>query len=95
MTIPSVQTWLGVAFALAATSACSDVAQGPECRAFVACVKEADVRRGTVTNVDRFLPDGACWNGSKGAEVCENACRRGVPVLRRQESVACVTEARQ
>ncbi|MBK6697267.1 MAG: hypothetical protein IPG50_34525 [Myxococcales bacterium] len=71
---------------------CSDVEQGPECRAFVACVKEADTVRGTVTNVDRFLPSGACWGGEKGAAVCESACRRGVPVLRAQEPrVACAS----
>ena len=96
MRVSSIPTWLGVALALAAAPACSDVEQGPGCRAFVACVKEADALRGTATNVDRFLPDGACWNGSKGAAVCESACRRGVPVLRAQESrLACVSEATQ
>jgi hypothetical protein len=90
----TLPTWVGVALALAAAPACANVEQGPECRAFVACVKEADALWGTDTNVERFLPNGACWNGSKGAAVCEDACRRGVPVLRAQESrLACVSEA--
>lgn len=65
--------------------ACGRAEQGPECEAFVECVTAVDVLRSTTTNVDRFLPDGACWGGTKGAEVCESACRRGVVLLLQQE----------
>lgn len=65
--------------------ACRRAEQGPECKAFVECVAALDVLRSTQTNVDRFLPDGACWNGRKGAAVCESACRRGVALLHEQE----------
>jgi hypothetical protein len=69
---------------------CSSPEQGPHCRAFIACVADYDEMRGTRTNVDRFLPGGSCWEGEKGAEVCENACRRGIPVLRQQQpELAC------
>ncbi len=72
-------------------SGCGKPEQGPECKAYLACVEEFDALRGTKTNVDRFLPEGACWGGDKGAEVCESSCRRGVPVLRAQEPrLACV-----
>lgn len=66
--------------------------QGPECKAFVVCVEELDSLRNTETNVDRFLPGGACWGGEKGAAVCEAACRRGVVLLHQQEaSLTCKT----
>jgi hypothetical protein len=65
--------------------ACGRAEQGPECKAFVECVAAVDVLRSTQTNVDRFLPDGACWGGQKGAAVCESACRRGVVLLHEQE----------
>ncbi len=65
--------------------ACRGAEQGPECKAFVECVGALDVLRSTQTNVDRFLPDGACWKGPKGAAVCESACRRGVALLHEQE----------
>lgn len=65
--------------------ACGRVEQGPECEAFVECVAALDVLRSTRTNVDRFLPDGACWGGAKGGAVCESSCRRGVVLLREQE----------
>ncbi len=65
--------------------ACRDAEQGPECKAFVGCVAALDVLRSTRTNVDRFLPAGACWSGPKGAAVCESACRRGVALLHEQE----------
>ncbi len=65
--------------------ACGGAEQGPECKAFVECVVAVDVLRSTQTNVDRFLPDGACWSGRKGAAVCESACRRGVVLLHEQE----------
>jgi hypothetical protein len=77
-----------------ALAGCKDVEQGPDCRAFVACVQELDTLRSTRTNVDRFLPAGACWEGSKGAAVCESACRRGIPVLRTQEPrLSCASAA--
>lgn len=66
-------------------SACGDAEQGPACKAFVRCVSELDTQRSTSTNVERFQPGGACWNGSKGAAVCENACRRGITLLSEQE----------
>ena len=65
--------------------ACGGAEPGPECQAFVECVAAVDVLRSTQTNVDRFLPDGACWSGPKGAAVCESSCRRGVVLLHEQE----------
>ncbi len=65
--------------------ACGGAEQGPECKAFVECVAAVDFLRSTQTNVERFLPDGACWDGPKGAAVCESACRRGVALLHEQE----------
>lgn len=79
---------LMAAFFLLATGCSAE--QGPECKAFVACVAELDGIRSTQTNVDRFLPDGACWNVEKGAAVCESACRRGMSLLHEQEpSLTC------
>ena len=59
--------------------------QGPECRAFVACVAKLDAVKLTQTNVSRFLPEGACWGSDKSARVCESSCRRGVVQLLVQE----------
>lgn len=85
-----VSSVAGVALLL--TCAACGAEQGPECKAFVACVEEFDTLRNTDTNVDRFLPDGACWNGDKGAAVCELACRRGVILLHQQENrLTCKT----
>lgn len=91
---PGLGHLLRVAFAgLSLLSGCGAAEQGPHCRAFVDCVAEFDGLRGTQTNVDRFLPAGSCWEGEKGAAVCENACRRGVPVLKQQEpALLCETE---
>lgn len=64
--------------------------QGPECRAFVACVAKLDSLKSTQTNVARFSPEGACWGSDKSARVCESACRRGVGQLLSQEPLlAC------
>lgn len=64
--------------------------QGPECRAFVACVAKLDAVKLTQTNVSRFLPEGACWGSDKSAQVCESSCRRGVIQLLAQEPLlAC------
>ncbi len=74
-------------------AACGGAEQGPECKAFVECVAALDALRSTQTNVDRFLPDGACWNGTKGAGVCESSCRRGVVLLHEQEpQLTCTQE---
>lgn len=78
-------TWSLAATFWALLCASCGAEQGPECKAFVSCVGELDVLHGTHTNVDRFLPEGACWGSDKGAEVCESACRRGIPRLREQE----------
>lgn len=92
MNRPRAAIAVAASIASFAAIACNDPEQGPDCRAFVACVKELDVLRGTTTNVARFEPDGACWDGKKGAEVCESACRRGVPVLRAEEPrLTCAT----
>lgn len=70
--------------ALTAATGCG-AAQGPDCRAFVACVAKLDALKLTQTNVSRFLPEGACWGSDKGAQVCESSCRRGVIQLLAQE----------
>lgn len=56
--------------------------QSDSCRAYVACVAARDDARGTSTNVDRFLVDGACWGTAEGAAACDGACNRGLEVLR-------------
>jgi hypothetical protein len=66
-------------------SGCADIEPGRFCNAYVDCVRGFDTERGTTTNVDRFVDGGACWDGQKGADVCEMACKRGIPVLTRQE----------
>jgi hypothetical protein len=82
--------WLFIAALVGLGSGCAEAEQGPHCRAYVDCVRQADAQRGSVTNVDRFLADGACWDGVKGAAVCESSCRRGIPVLQKQEpAIAC------
>jgi hypothetical protein len=35
--------------------------QGPDCRAFVACVAQLDALESTQTNVSRLLSEGAYW----------------------------------
>lgn len=70
--------------ALTAATGCG-AAQGPDCRAFVACVAKLDALKLTQTNVSRFLPEGACWGSDKSAQVCESSCRRGVIQLLAQE----------
>jgi hypothetical protein len=75
-------------FFVAATAACSFVAcigvppQSDSCRLYTACVAARDAARGTTTNVDRFLVDGACWGSDVGAAACDGACTRGLDVLR-------------
>jgi hypothetical protein len=71
------------AFAVLFVVGCTD-AQPPSdsCRAFAACVAARDTARGTSTNVDRFLADGACWGTAEGASSCDGACTRGLEVLR-------------
>ncbi len=71
----SLTTWTG----------CGGAEQGPECRAFLACVAKLDALKSTQTNVSRFLPEGACWGSDKSARVCESSCRRGVVQLLSQE----------
>ncbi len=89
----SVFSTLGlVAFAFSSIACAAE--QGPECKAFVVCVSEFDTLRQTETNVDRFLPEGACWGGEKGAAVCEAACRRGIVLLHQQEAALTCKTAR-
>jgi hypothetical protein len=56
--------------------------QSASCQAYAACVAARDAARGTTTNVDRFLADGACWGTAEGAAACDGACTRGLVVLR-------------
>lgn len=72
------------AFCISILSGCG-AEQGPDCRAFVACVAKLDALKSTQTNVSRFLPQGACWGSEKSAQVCESSCRRGVAQLLIQE----------
>lgn len=65
--------------------------QSEACRRFVACVRALDAQRGRSTNVDRFLPGGACWGGVAGARLCTEGCERGLPILVRD--VVSVPEA--
>lgn len=84
------RAWGAVMATVLIGGGCAEAEQGPQCRAYIECVRQADAERDTVTNVDRFLSDGACWDGTKGAAVCESACRRGIPVLRGQEpAITC------
>jgi hypothetical protein len=59
----------------------SGVPQRAACGDFVACVQARDMERGTTTNLTRFEPDGACWGGDEGADLCETACINGLEFL--------------
>jgi hypothetical protein len=62
---------------------CTDAQpQSDSCRVYAACIAARDDARGTSTNVDRFLVDGACWGTAVGAAACDGACTRGLEVLR-------------
>jgi hypothetical protein len=58
-------------------------APAPSCVDYVACVQARDAARGATTDVERFLPDGACWTSAQeAADACAEACARGLDVLR-------------
>lgn len=75
------------------TLGCGPVEQTGSCRSFVACVEELDVARGTSTDAERYLPDGACWGGEKIAELCDRSCIKGLTLLGTQQpSLGCLKE---
>ncbi|MEQ1506582.1 MAG: hypothetical protein ABMB14_30415 [Myxococcota bacterium] len=57
----------------------------PSCARYVACVEARDARDGSTTDVDRFAPDGACWGGEAGADLCDRACTAGLAWLADRE----------
>lgn len=61
------------------------VAQAPECRAWVACVRAQDEARGETTDLERFVEGGFCWNNSTLAEGCTTACGRALERVRARE----------
>lgn len=71
--------------ALAALGGCLGAEQTEACRAFVACTRALDARDGQTTDAARFEADGACWSGPVIAELCDQACTRGVEWLREVE----------
>jgi len=71
---------------------CGDYGQTESCRKFVACVRAIDAAGSTRTNAARFEPDGDCWGSKAGAELCGDACSRGLEVLRRSEPARSLPE---
>lgn len=55
--------------------------QSPQCARYVECVRARDVALGIQTDVERFLPGGACWGGFEGGELCTNGCENGLAFL--------------
>jgi hypothetical protein len=54
------------------------VEQTPGCAAYVACMRALDATTASTTNLDRFVPGGACWvNGETGAG-CATGCERAL-----------------
>lgn len=60
---------------------CDAPTQAESCQRYVACIRALDERDGKETNVDRFDPGGACWNGEEQAHVCDQSCERGLEWL--------------
>lgn len=58
------------------------VAQTVGCADYVACIKALDAPTGATTNLDRFLPGGACWVNGETGEGCATGCERALSRLR-------------
>lgn len=58
------------------------VAQTPGCAAYVACVQAVDATTAATTNLDRFLPGGACWVNGETGESCTTGCERALDRIR-------------
>lgn len=58
------------------------VAPRPACGAYVDCVRALDASEGVATDVERYLPEGACWGGDELADLCERSCENGLTWLR-------------
>lgn len=61
------------------------VEQSASCAAYVSCVEARDLALGQSTNLDRFLPGGACWGGAEGGALCDRACTNGLDWLQANE----------
>ena len=57
------------------------VEQTPDCAAWVACIDARDAELGTVTDNDRFLAGGPCWNNPEIGHLCDDACGAGLEWL--------------
>ncbi len=62
------------------------VTQSPSCATYVACMRALDADAGTTTNLDRFLPGGACWVNSVTGDGCATGCQRGVAWLQARQA---------
>lgn len=66
---------------------CVHVSQTQACLDFVTCVEDLDALKGMDTNTKRFDKNGACWGSEAGMELCDEACYRGLAVLRKTEVI--------
>lgn len=69
-----------------ACSGCAEVIQSDVCAQYVTCLADRDAAQGTQTDVERFVAGGPCWEGAEGAELCTNACERGLDFLATHET---------
>lgn len=58
------------------------VEQSPGCATYVACLRALDADAGTTTNLDRFVPGGACWVNGVTGEGCATGCERALTRLK-------------
>lgn len=65
-------TWFG----------CATVTQSEECKAYVDCLAARDGQLKIQTDTLRFKPEGACWGGPEGADLCNRACKNGMVWLK-------------
>lgn len=54
------------------------VDQTPACASWVSCIDARDAELGTVTDNDRFVAGGPCWNNPEIGDLCDKACIAGL-----------------
>lgn len=59
-----------------------EVEPSASCVSYVACVRAHDADLGITTDLARFEPGGACWDGASIATLCDQSCTNGLDWLK-------------
>lgn len=61
------------------------VDQSPQCAAYVGCIEAIDRAADQITNLDRYVVDGACWDNPELGRGCTTSCARALERLQTRE----------